>query len=67
MLERFRAHTHAHTSEGMLLKSCRRKKLIIWERVEWGVFMQHPREASRLRLVLLNMERGHTAKAAGSF
>lgn len=42
-------------------------KLIIWERVEWGVFMQHPREASRLRLVLLNMERGHTAKAAGSF
>lgn len=59
------------------------KKLRIWERVEclgggWGggsgvgvcgggVFTQHPREASRLRLVLLNMERGHTAKAAGSF
>lgn len=32
-----------------------------------GGFMQHPKEASRLRLVLLNMERGHTAKAAGSF
>lgn len=29
--------------------------------------MQHPREASRLRPALLNMERGHTAKAAGSF
>lgn len=57
---------HAHTCEGM--KTCRLKKLIILERVKMGgVFMQHPREASRLRLVLLNMERGHTAKAAGSF
>lgn len=29
--------------------------------------MQHPREASGLRLALLDMERGHTAKAAESF
>lgn len=42
-------------------------KVMIWTHAGGGGFMQHPWEASRLRLVLLNMERGHTAKAAGSF
>lgn len=61
-----------YAAEG--LSKHRHKKLMIWKRVEsrgvsrGGVgFMQHPREASVLRLTLLNMERGHTAKAAGSF
>lgn len=59
-----------HPCEAPPLKSCLNvdmRNLEYGERIEWGGFMQHPREAGRLRLVLLNMEKGHTAKAAGSF
>lgn len=60
----------SHSCAGVLLRACQItdiRNLWYGSMLNWGGVTQHPREASGLRLALLNMERGHTAKAAGSF